>query len=82
LRSKPREQFEQLYDQADIPSILGQLSQFKKKENDKSRKKKINDAFKSGEAILSGIMAAAKAIKLQDAYGEKSCDRQWNEVKK
>jgi len=26
--------------------------------------------------------AAAKAIKLQDAYGEKSCDRQWNEAKK
>ena len=57
-----QEQFERLYDQADIPSILAYLPGTRKQRAVEPKEEKISDVFSSDEAIIEGIMAAVKEI--------------------
>ncbi len=68
-----RERFQELYDQADISSILAHMPQIQKQKHIEPEKEKVSSAFTSDEAIIAGIMAAVKEMNFEDLYKADMC---------
>jgi hypothetical protein len=68
-----REHFEQLHDQTGIPSILARIPQPRKGPHIEAEKDRISEVFTPDEAIIAGIMAAAREINLRDLHETRAC---------
>jgi hypothetical protein len=61
-----RERFYELYDQADIPSIMSSVPRFRKGSASGSGKTKISQIFTSDESVIAGIMDAINDMEHHD----------------
>jgi len=73
LKRMSREQFEELQSQAGTPAMLVDMPQTKRQDYGESKEETIAGTLPRDEAIIAGIMAAAKEVKFQDLYGTRGC---------